>query len=105
MSDNFELFVKSISGKSRTVVGNATTTIREIKEQIREKEGVSVEESRLIYGGKNLEDTRTLGDYNLISNTTIHMVLRVQGGAIVERSSKDEEIDVPEDVTILLKWN
>jgi len=100
MSDNFELFVKSISGKTRTVVGNSTTTIREIKEQIREKEGVSVEESRLIYGGKNLEDTRTLGDYNLISNSTIHMVLRVKGGIL--KKEIDEEIEVPEEPKIPL---
>merc|ERR1711991_734921 len=60
-----QLFVKSINGKTRTVVVNNTDTIRQIKEQIRDKEGINPDEQRLIYAGKNLDDTKTVADYNL----------------------------------------
>ena len=55
-------------------------TIAEIKQQIQEKEGVAVGDQRLIYAGKNLDDTKTVADYNLTKDSTLHMVLRVRGG-------------------------
>merc|ERR1711991_693903 len=75
-----QLFVKSINGKTRTVVVNNTDTIRQIKEQIRDKEGINPDEQRLIYAGKNLDDTKTVADYNLSADATLHLVLRVRGG-------------------------
>ena len=76
-----QLFVKSINGKTRTVVVNQTDTIRQIKEQIRDKEGINPDEQRLIYAGKNLADDKTVADYNLSADATLHLVLRVRGGA------------------------
>ena len=55
-----------------------TDTIRQIKELIRDKEGINPEEQRLIYAGKNLDDTKTVADYNLSSDATLHLVLRVR---------------------------
>lgn len=75
-----QIFVKSINGKSRTLTLNPTDTIGEIKRQLQEKEGIATEEQRLIFAGKNLEDTRTLKDYNIGAESTIHLVLRVRGG-------------------------
>ena len=75
-----QIFVKSINGKSRTLTINPTDTIGEIKRQLHEKEGIAVGEQRLIFAGKNLEDTRTLKDYNIGAESTIHLVLRVRGG-------------------------
>lgn len=56
------------------------TTIAVLKQKMQEKEGISPDEQRMIYAGKNLDDTKTLADYNLTSNATIHLVLRVRGG-------------------------
>ena len=80
MSEKIQLFVKSINGKTRTVEVNTTDTIRQIKEQIRDKEGINPDEQRLIYAGKNLDDDKTVSDYNLSSDATLHLVLRVRGG-------------------------
>lgn len=76
----FQMFIKSINGKTRTLQVQPTTTIAELKAQIQEKEGVSPEEQRLIYAGKNLDDTKTVADYNLGADATVHLVLRVRGG-------------------------
>eukprot|EP01091_Cochliopodium_minus_P004572 TRINITY_DN14464_c0_g1_i1.p1 TRINITY_DN14464_c0_g1~~TRINITY_DN14464_c0_g1_i1.p1 ORF type:complete len:128 (-),score=43.38 TRINITY_DN14464_c0_g1_i1:1-339(-) len=80
MSEKLQLFVKSINGKTRTVEVNTTDTIRQIKEQIRDKEGINPDEQRLIYAGKNLDDDKTVSDYNLSADATLHLVLRVRGG-------------------------
>ena len=77
---SFNLFIKSINGKTRTLTVQRTDTIAQIKLQIQEKEGIAPEEQRLIYAGKNLEDTKTVMDYNLTSDSTLHLVLRVRGG-------------------------
>lgn len=77
---SFQLFVKSISGQTRTVEVQGTDTIRSIKQKISEKEGISAEQQRLIFAGKNLEDDKQIQDYNLGKDSTIHLVLRVQGG-------------------------
>ena len=68
MADQFQIFVKSINGKSRTLDVTAADTIGTIKAKIQEKEGVAPGEQRLIFGGKNLEDTKTLGNFCIISN-------------------------------------
>lgn len=78
--NQFQLFVKSIDGKTRTLNVNTGTTIGEIKQQMQQKEGIGAAEQRLIFGGKNLEDNKTLADYNLMKDSTLHMVIRVQGG-------------------------
>lgn len=63
---SFNLFVKSINGKTRTLTVNRTDTIRAIKDQIQEKEGIAPEEQRLIFAGKNLEDTKTIAEFSLL---------------------------------------
>lgn len=79
MAEPIQLFVKSLNGKTRTITVNPESTIRQVKEQIQDKEGINKEDQRLIFAGKSLQDDKTVNDYNLVSNSTIHLVLHVKG--------------------------
>ena len=75
-----QIFMKTLTGKTATLEVEQTDTVATLKEKMREKEGIPADQQRLVFGGKPLEDNRTLSDYNIQKESTVFMLLRLRGG-------------------------
>jgi len=93
-AEAFQIFVRTLTGKTVTLEVESNDTIENIKQKVQEKEGITPDQQRLVYGARKLEDGRTLADYDIGKGTTLHLLQRLPDDGNGEPRTTFSSLDV-----------
>ena len=75
-----QIFVRTISGKTIILRVLPSDTVQSVKQKIQDRQNIQIDQQRLIYQTKQLDDNQTLSDCNIVKDSTLTLVLRLLGG-------------------------
>ena len=77
-----QLLVKTVSGRTLALEVQPSETVEDVKMKLQEKENVDADHQRLVFAGKELEDSQTIGSYAIAGEATLEMLFKMAGGVI-----------------------